>query len=146
MACRSPAIVRSDEYLHQPYAHSLHSDNARINGEMGTGTIGVGVVVADPAQYAAAVADTPWPAFPVRLLAPPPGAAQLRGPVPVIASPGVVAAGRSAVTQLDVAGSRLAVRVAATAASTAGALILIMGGGGRPQRAGPPRGSRAAAA
>jgi putative ABC transport system permease protein len=85
---------------------------------VGTSAIPVGVVVADPAGYAAAVADTPWPAFPARLLAPPPGAARLGGPVPVIASPGVVAAGRSAVTQLDFSGSRLAVRVAATAAST----------------------------
>jgi putative ABC transport system permease protein len=83
-----------------------------------TGAVPVGVVIADPAQYGAAVADTPWPAFPARLLAPPRGAAAASGPVPVIASPAVVAAARSAVAQLGIAGSQLTIRVAATAAST----------------------------
>jgi len=78
-------------------------------------------VVADPAQYAAAVADTPrhaFPAFPAGLLAPPRGASQRNSPVPVIASPAVVTAARSAVTQVGIAGSQLTVRVVATAAST----------------------------
>jgi putative ABC transport system permease protein len=82
------------------------------------GSIPIGVVVADPAQYAAAIADTPLPAFPARLLAPPRDALQRNSPVPVIASPAVVTAARSAVAQVGVAGSQLTVRVVATAAST----------------------------
>jgi putative ABC transport system permease protein len=81
-------------------------------------TTSVGVVIADPVRYAAAVADTPWPAFPARVLAPPGGAARDNAPVPVIASPAMVAAVGSKVTELDFLGSQLTVRVVATTAST----------------------------
>ena len=88
-----------------------------------TGALSVGVVIVDPAQYAALVASTPWPAFPARLLAaPPPG--QRGGTVPVIASPNVAAiikgdgevGGGS--RQLAFEGADLPLRVAATASST----------------------------
>jgi putative ABC transport system permease protein len=78
------------------------------------GMTGIGLVIADPAQYAALVADTPWPAFPAGLLAPPPRGA----PVPVIASPAVAAAMRSGAGVLGFDGSELHVRVAATVSST----------------------------
>ncbi len=106
LACAVYVIPRS----------SLSSNLVTANG-----AIPIGVVVADPAQYAAAVADTPgpaFPAFPARLLAPPRGAPQRSSPVPVIASPAVVTAARSAVAQVGIADSQLTVRVVATAAST----------------------------
>ena len=88
-----------------------------------TGALSVGVVIVDPAQYAALVASTPWPAFPARLLAaPPPG--QRGGTVPVIASPNVAAIMKGdgevggGSRQLAFEGADLPLRVAATASST----------------------------
>jgi putative ABC transport system permease protein len=82
-----------------------------------TGTVTTGVVIVDPAQYAALVADTPWPAFPARLLAPPPPG-QRGSPVPVIASPAMAADIRAGSRQLAFDGADLPLRVAATASST----------------------------
>jgi putative ABC transport system permease protein len=82
-----------------------------------TGAMPTGVIIVDPAQYAALVADTPWPAFPARLLAAPP-AGQRGGAVPVIASPSVAASIRGGSRQLAFDGSDLTLRVAATASST----------------------------
>ena len=79
------------------------------------GGMPVGVIIADPARYAALSADTPWPAFPAGLLARPAGA---RAAVPVIASPAVAARLGPGARQLAFASSQLAVRVAATAGST----------------------------
>lgn len=82
-----------------------------------TGSKSVGVVIVNPALYAALVADTPWPAFPARLLAAPP-AGQRGGIVPVIASPSVAADIRGGSRQLAFEGATLPLRVAATASST----------------------------
>jgi len=82
-----------------------------------TGALTTGVIIVDPAQYAALVADTPWPAFPARLLAPPP-ARQRGGTVPAIASPNVAAAIRAGSRRLAFDGADLPLRVAATESST----------------------------
>ena len=82
-----------------------------------TGSLSVGVVIVNPAQYAALVADTPWPAFPARLLAAPP-AGKRGGIVPVIASPKVAADIRSGSRRLAFEGATLPLRVAGTASST----------------------------
>jgi putative ABC transport system permease protein len=82
-----------------------------------TGAMPTGVIIVDPAQYAALVAHTPWPAFPARLLAAPP-AGQRGGTVPVIASPNVAAGIRGGSRQLAFDGATLTLRVAATASST----------------------------
>ncbi|HTZ30341.1 MAG TPA: hypothetical protein VMC83_40485 [Streptosporangiaceae bacterium] len=81
-----------------------------------TGSLSVGVVIVNPARYAALVADTPWPAFPARLLAAPAG--QRGGTIPVIASPNVAADIREGSRRLAFEGSFLPLRVAATASST----------------------------
>jgi putative ABC transport system permease protein len=94
------------------------------------GMTGIGLVIANPAQYAALVADTPWPALPARLLAPPRAGSPRAAPVPVIASPAVAAAMRSGTGVLGFAGTELSVRVAATVSSTpalpAGGSFVIM--------------------
>jgi putative ABC transport system permease protein len=82
-----------------------------------TGSLTTGVIIVDPAQYAALVADTPWPAFPARLLAPPP-AGQRGGTVPAIVSPNVAAAIRSGSRQLAFDGASLPLRVAAVENTT----------------------------
>src|SRR6202050_4582682 len=82
-----------------------------------TGSKSVGVVIVNPAQYAALVADTPWPAFPARLLAAPP-AGQRGGTVPVTAPPTVAADIRGGSRQLACEAAPLPLRVAATASST----------------------------
>jgi putative ABC transport system permease protein len=76
--------------------------------------ISTGVVVADPARYAALVAATPFPAFPGHLLAStgPPGA------VPVIATPKIAAAIRRGNDRLGFAGSLLTIRLAGTTTAT----------------------------
>jgi putative ABC transport system permease protein len=91
-----------------------------------SGTLSAGVVIADPARYAAVTADTPWPSFPGRLLA-------RRGPggtVPVIASPRVAAAVRAGANQLAFASSQITIRVAGTVTGTpalpAGGSFIIM--------------------
>jgi putative ABC transport system permease protein len=81
------------------------------------GSVSTGVVIVNPAQYAALVAATPWPAFPARLLAPP-RAGQRGATVPVIASPNVAALIRHGSRQLAFDGGQLTLRVAATASST----------------------------
>jgi putative ABC transport system permease protein len=82
-----------------------------------SGSLSVGVVIVNPARYAALVADTPWPAFPARLLAAPP-AGQRGGTVPVIASPKVAADIRAGSRKLAFEGSNVTLHVAATAGST----------------------------
>ena len=79
------------------------------------GGMPVGVIVADPARYAALVADTPWPALPARLLARP---ARAGAAVPVIASPAVAASLGTAARRLAFASSQIAVRVAGSQRST----------------------------
>lgn len=80
------------------------------------GSISTGVVVANPARYAALVAATPYPAFPWRPLARPgPG-----GTVPVVATPKVAAAIRHGNRRLGFAGSLLTLRLAATTTATPG--------------------------
>ena len=78
------------------------------------GAISTGVLVANPASYAALVAHTPWPAFPAGLLARP----GPRGAIPVIASPQIAAAFRAGANQLAFDSSQVTIHVAATAAST----------------------------
>ncbi len=87
---------------------------------LGSGnSVSVGVVIANPAQYAALVASTPSPAFAARLLAAPAGAAGRRaGPVPVVVSPSVAATARSRPIQLAFASSQIAIKVAATTRGT----------------------------
>ncbi len=72
----------------------------------------VGLAVVDPRSYAALAAGTPWPAFPAGALARP--AAGRSGPVPVLVSAGAasLAGGPGAVTQLNVFGQAVAVRIA----------------------------------
>jgi putative ABC transport system permease protein len=82
-----------------------------------TGALSVGVIIVDPAQYAALAADTPWPAFPARLLAAPP-AGQRGGIVPVIASPRVAADIRGGSRQLAFEGSTVTLRAVATTSGT----------------------------
>lgn len=89
-------------------------------------SISTGVVVVNPARYAALVAATPFPAFPGSLLARPgPG-----GTVPVIATPKIAAAIRAGNRQFGFAGSVLNLRLAgvttATPALTSGGPFVIM--------------------
>ncbi|MGD0374614.1 MAG: hypothetical protein ABSB01_08545 [Streptosporangiaceae bacterium] len=103
--------VRAQAALFYVSPGSPLAGNLLIGAE---GAISTGVLVADPASYAALVADTPWPAVPARLLARPgPG-----GAIPVIASPRVAAAVRAGSNQLAFDSSQLTIQVAATAAST----------------------------
>jgi len=74
----------------------------------------VGVLIVNPARYAALSAQTPWGAFPAGALARPgPGRA-----VPVIASPQIAAGLRAGTSQLAFGSGQLTVRLAATVAST----------------------------
>jgi putative ABC transport system permease protein len=82
-----------------------------------TGSLSVGVVIVNPARYAALVAETPWPAFPARLLAAPP-TGQRGGTIPVIASPKVAADIRGGSRHLAFEGSTVTLRVAAATSST----------------------------
>ena len=76
--------------------------------------ISTGVLVVNPARYAALVAATPFPAFPGHLLASTgPG-----GAVPVVATPKIAAAIRAGNRQLGFAGSLLTLRLAATTTAT----------------------------
>ena len=92
-------------------------DSLAANLLTGSGNaISTGVLVVNPARYAALVAATPFPAFPGHLLASTgPG-----GAVPVIATPKVAAAIRAGYRQLGFAGSLLTVRLAATTTATPG--------------------------
>jgi putative ABC transport system permease protein len=76
------------------------------------GAISTGVLVVNPAQYAALVAATPFPAFPGHLLAAP------GTTVPVVATPKIAAAIRGGNRQLGFAGRLLTVRLAATTTQT----------------------------
>jgi len=78
--------------------------------------ISTGVVIVNPARYAALVAATPFPAFPAHVLA----RANPGGPVPVVASPEVAAAIRKGNSQLGFAGTLLTARLAGTASVTPG--------------------------
>ena len=76
--------------------------------------ISTGVVVADPARYAALVAATPFAAFPGHLLA----STGPAGSVPVIATPKIAAAIRRGNHRLGFAGSLLTIRLAGTTTVT----------------------------
>jgi putative ABC transport system permease protein len=91
-------------------------DPLAANLLVGSGSaISTGVLVVNPARYAALVAATPFPAFPGHLLASagPAGAA-----VPVIATPKIAAAIRAGNRQLGFAGSLLTLRLAGTTMAT----------------------------
>ena len=90
-------------------------DPLAANLLVGTGnSISTGVLVVDPARYAALVAATPFPAFPGHLLARTgPG-----GAVPVIATPKIAAAIRAGNRQFGFAGSLLTLRLAGTTTAT----------------------------
>lgn len=90
-------------------------DSLAANLLTGTGnSISTGVVVVNPARYAALVAATPFPAFDGHVLARPgPG-----GTVPVIATPKLAAAIRAGYRQLGFAGSLLNVRLAGVTTAT----------------------------
>jgi len=76
--------------------------------------ISTGVLVVNPARYAALVAATPFPAFPGHLLA----RTGPSGAVPVIATPKIAAAIHAGNRQLGFAGSLLTLRLAATTTAT----------------------------
>jgi putative ABC transport system permease protein len=79
----------------------------------------VTVVVVQPAQYAALIADTPGDAFPAsKLTGPGAGTPGARGPVPALASPGAPL-GRGRAT-LDIGIRGLAIRVTGTAPAVPG--------------------------
>jgi putative ABC transport system permease protein len=112
--------VRSSSPVFLIPANSTQAANLLIGS---TGSLSVGVVIVSPARYAALVADTPWPAFPARLLAAPPAGVERDGEVgggiiPVVASPNVAADIRGGSRRLAFEGSFLPLRVAATASST----------------------------
>jgi putative ABC transport system permease protein len=108
-----PGVRRASAlYLVDP--GSLQAANLLVGA---FGAVPTGLIIVDPAQYAALVADTPWPAFPVRLLSPPP-AGRRGAAIPVIASPNVAADVRRGSRQLLFNGSDLTLRVVATASST----------------------------
>jgi putative ABC transport system permease protein len=92
-------------------------DPLAANLLVGSGnSISTGVLIVNPARYAALVAATPFPAFPGRLLARPgPG-----GSVPVVATPRVAAAIRHGNHRLGFAGTLLTLRLAATTTATPG--------------------------
>jgi putative ABC transport system permease protein len=84
-----------------------------------TRSVSVGVVIADPAQYAALVASTPSPPFPARLLAAPASAAgRSADRIPAVVSPAVAAAARSRPVQLAFGSSQVAIKAVATARDT----------------------------
>jgi len=89
-----------------------------LAGQLVAGANGAstGVLIVNPARYAALVAATPFPAFPARLLARPgPG-----GTVPVVASPAAAAAIAKGDTQFAFASSVLTLRLAATVTAAPG--------------------------
>ena len=76
-----PGVTHADAiYVVAPH------DPLAANLGPGFGSTSIGVVVVNPASYAALVAATPYPAFPARLLA-----KTGPGPVPVLASPQIAA-------------------------------------------------------
>lgn len=82
-------------------------------------TVPVGVVVADPAGYAALVAGTPWPAWPAGLLTESAAARdRASGLVPVVASPSVASSARAGASRLTFTYSSLPIRVAGTISGT----------------------------
>ena len=90
---------------------------ARITTTALPGGATAAVAAVDPASYAGFVASTPWPRFPLAALTQPPGTGPA-GPVPVLASPAVLAAvGRGPVV-ISSGGGPVTVRIAGTLAST----------------------------
>ena len=90
-------------------------DPLAANLLVGTGNaISTGVVIVNPARYAALVAATPFPAFPWHVL----GRPTSGGTVPVVATPEVAAAIRKGNRQLGFASSLLTLRLAATTTAT----------------------------
>jgi len=77
-----------------------------------SGALSVGVLIVNPAQYAALAGDTPWPAFPAGRLA------RTAGPVPVLTTARVAAAIRAGSDQLAFASSQITLRVAGTVSTT----------------------------
>jgi putative ABC transport system permease protein len=103
-----PGVTHADAIFvvapHDPLAANLGQ---------GFGSTSIGVVVVNPASYAALVAATPYPAFPARLLA-----KTGSGPVPVLASPAVAAVLKRGTGQLAFASSTIPIRLAAPIAQT----------------------------
>ncbi|HEY6279407.1 MAG TPA: hypothetical protein VIX86_24105 [Streptosporangiaceae bacterium] len=93
------------------------------------GPSSVGLVVADPARYAALAAATPWPGFPAALLARPLVTGGIRA-VPVLAADGTAVGQNPGVLELD--GIRLPVavvgRIGATPAMPAGGSYVVLPG------------------
>jgi putative ABC transport system permease protein len=103
-----PGVTHADAVFvvapHDPLAANLGP---------GFGGTSIGVVVVNPASYAALAAATPYPAFPARLLA-----KTGSGPVPVLASPQVAAVLKHETGHLAFASSVISVRLAAPIART----------------------------
>jgi putative ABC transport system permease protein len=129
-AQRAIASVRGVRHTSAVYEVSAGSPLA-ANLLVGTsGALSTGVVIVNPAQYAALAADTPWPGFPAGLLARPRRAGGSGGvvpgqhgatdasAVPVVASPAIAAAVRAGSDKLAFASTQLTVRVAATVDAT----------------------------
>jgi hypothetical protein len=87
----------------------------------------VGLVVADPARYAAVAAATPWPGFPAALLARPVVTGGIRA-VPVLASDGTAVGQNPGVLELDGIGVPVVVvgRIGATPAMPAGGSFVVL--------------------
>jgi putative ABC transport system permease protein len=100
--------VRRTAAVYTTPDHGVFAGTLRIAGQR---TQQVGLVIVDPAQYAALARQTPWPSFPAGALARRAGSV-----VPVLVSDGLGAAARSGTVSLD--GIALPVRVAATIAAT----------------------------
>jgi putative ABC transport system permease protein len=117
-AARAVAAVPGVRVAYQAYAAGANEPGS-ANLAAGSSSVPVGVVVADPAGYAALVAGTPWPAFPPGLLAPPrTERSRADSPVPVLVSPALATSARPGASSLTFTYSRLAVRVAGTISGT----------------------------
>jgi putative ABC transport system permease protein len=90
-------------------------EQAQVGG-YGMNGASLSVVVVNPRQYAAVLADTPNPAFPASTLA-----RTGTGPPPVLASPAAAAALHSSGDELTIGTQTFRVKVAAQLASTPGA-------------------------
>jgi putative ABC transport system permease protein len=107
-----PGVARSEAVYAVTPGNPLAGNLLLSSGN----AISTGVLIVNPARYAALVAATPFPAFPGRALAHPDSA----GTVPVVATPEVAAAIRKGNRQLGFAGSLLTVRLAGTTTATPG--------------------------
>lgn len=120
-ARRAVAAVPGVRLAYLAYAAAAGAPGSAtlVTGPAAVSTVPVGVVVADPAGYAALVTGTPWPELPAGLLAAP-GAARTRASeaVPVLASPSVTSSARAGAGRLTFTYSSLSIRVAGTISGT----------------------------